>query len=328
MSAREIVDTEAAGLTTGSDTFAFEAVGTITQSWATSRRQLLVVLFLISSDVLLAAAAWQVAIVLQGIIGQGATPPLVLAALVPNTVVWIGLRASLGLYPGYGLGSVEELRRQTLALLATLTITLVFAFASQTGDLISRILIFGWTLNLLLMAPIARYCTKRTIMRAGLWGKPVVVFGARKDGALMLNVLQREWQLGFKPVGVFDNRLAPAGGVLEDVLYGGTLTDALAFAREHRVNTAIFAMPQTPREHLDRFVKLASSTFRHTIVVPDLAGSPIRTLPPRPGPPAGSPDPTQRFRGRYPLPSQRGHPSPSCRKYRTSLGFRTSGSAC
>jgi len=58
MSAREIVnDTEAAGLPTGSDTFAFDVVGTITKSWATSRRQLLVVLFLISSDVLLAAAA-------------------------------------------------------------------------------------------------------------------------------------------------------------------------------------------------------------------------------------------------------------------------------
>src|SRR5919112_6589845 len=143
MHAREIADTEAACLPTGSDAFASDAVGAIAKptkkTWATSQRQLLVVLFLISSDVLVASAAWQVAIVLQGILGQGETSPLVIAALLPNTVVWIGLRASLGLYPGYGLGSVEELRRQTLALLATLTITLVFAFASQTGDLLSRI---------------------------------------------------------------------------------------------------------------------------------------------------------------------------------------------
>src|SRR5215212_5593447 len=276
MYAREIVDTEAARLPTGSDAFASDVVGTISKPikkpWATSQRQFLVVLFLIFSDVLVACAAWQVAIALQGIFGQGETSPLVIAALLPNIVVWIGLRAALGLYPGYGLGSVEELRRQTLALLATLTITLVFAFASQTGASISRILIFGWILNLLLMAPVARYCVERAIMRAGLWGKPVVVFGARKDGARMLKVLQREWQLGFKPVGVFDNRLAPTGGVLEGVPYGGTLTEALALARERRVNTAIFAMPQTPREHLARFVELAGSIFRHTIVVPDLAG--------------------------------------------------------
>src|SRR5215212_7161325 len=119
MPTREIVDTEASCLPTVSDAFASDAVGTIakpiTKPWPTSRRQLLIVLFLVSSDVLLASVAWQVAIVLQGILGQGGTPPLVIAALAPNTVVWVGLRASLGLYPGYGLGSVEELRRQTLA---------------------------------------------------------------------------------------------------------------------------------------------------------------------------------------------------------------------
>jgi hypothetical protein len=78
--------------------------------------------------------------------------------------------------------------------------------------------------------------------------------------------------MGSNPISVFDNRVAPAGGVLEGVPYGGALTDALVLARERRVNTAIFAMPQTPREHPNRFVELASSTFRHTILVPDLAG--------------------------------------------------------
>jgi len=57
MTARGVVDTGAACLPIGSDTFASDAAGTVTKPWAMSLRQLLVVLFLISSDVLLASAA-------------------------------------------------------------------------------------------------------------------------------------------------------------------------------------------------------------------------------------------------------------------------------
>jgi len=224
------------------------------------------------SDILLALAVWQAAFVLQGTWGHSQLSEIAVVSMVPNVVVWVGLRASLGLYPGYGLSQVEELRRQTFALLATLTIISVFAFASQVGDSLSRLLLFAWSIGLLLLAPVARYFVKRAMMKAKLWCKPVVVLGARKTGARVLKVLQEEWQLGFKPVGVFDNRLAPTGGALEGVPYGGTLNDAVTLAREHQVDTAIFAMPHTRREHLARFVNLASNSFRHVIVIPNLDG--------------------------------------------------------
>jgi hypothetical protein len=79
---------------------------------------------------------------------------------VPNVAAWIGVRAALGLYPGYGLDQVEELRRQTYVLLATLTIITVFAFASQLGDSISRVFLLGWALGLLLVAPVVRHSVK------------------------------------------------------------------------------------------------------------------------------------------------------------------------
>jgi hypothetical protein len=58
---------------------------------------------------------------------------------------------------------------------------------------------------------------KRAMMKLGFWGKPVVVLGARQAGAHVIEVLRREWQLGFKPFAVFDNRVAPERGVS----YGG-----------------------------------------------------------------------------------------------------------
>jgi Undecaprenyl-phosphate galactose phosphotransferase WbaP len=38
------------------------------------------------------------------------------------------------------------------------------------------------------------------------------------------------------------------------------------------VDTAIFAMPRTRREHLAQFVNLASNSFRHIVIIPDLHG--------------------------------------------------------
>ena len=230
------------------------------------------VVILVFSDILLAFAVWPVAVVFQDALGRGQLTGIAAASIVPNAVAWVGLRAALGLYPGYGLDQVEELRRQTFALLATLAIIAVFTFASHAGDSLSRLMIFGWFLLLLLLAPVTRYFVKRILLQLGLWGKPVVVLGAQQTGAHVLKTLCREWQLGFKPVAVFDNRVAPTGGMLEGVPYGGTLNDAVAFARKHQVDTAIFDMPHTRREHLAEFVQLTSLTFRHVMVIPNLDG--------------------------------------------------------
>ena len=78
------------------------------------------VIVLVASDVLLALAMWGVAFVLQGVLGRWPLSAIAVANIVPNVVIWVWMRAALGLYPGYGLNRVEELRRQTYALLVLL----------------------------------------------------------------------------------------------------------------------------------------------------------------------------------------------------------------
>jgi capsular polysaccharide biosynthesis protein len=124
----------------------------------------MVVLGLFSSDVLLALAMWLVAFVLQGVLGRWPLSAIAIASIVPNVAAWIGVRAALGLYPGYGLDQVEELRRQTYALLATLTIITVFAFASQLSDSLPRPFLFAWALGLLIVAPVVRHYVKASLL--------------------------------------------------------------------------------------------------------------------------------------------------------------------
>jgi Undecaprenyl-phosphate galactose phosphotransferase WbaP len=242
------------------------------RNWAASGNRTLVVIALIGTDALLAIVLWLVAAMIQHVWGNGALTMIAMAGMVPNIVVWLGLRFLLGLYPGYGLGQVEELRRQTLVLFATLAISTVFAFASSTADSLSRMLLFGWILGLLFAAPIGRHGAKLAMEKLGLWGKRVVVLGAHEAGARVLEDLRREWQLGFRPIAFFDDRLAPTQRNLNGIPYGGTLTDAIAMGREHKIDTLIFAMPYTRRETLIKFVDLAKLNFSHVVVIPNLVG--------------------------------------------------------
>jgi multisubunit Na+/H+ antiporter MnhG subunit len=150
------------------------------------QRSFIVVASLVLSDALLALAVWEVTFLLRVALGLGLPSGATMAIVVPNTIAWVGVRAALGLYPGYGLGHVEELRRQTFALLATLAITTVFAFASEIVDSLSRLSLFAWALGLLVLAPVARYWVKRAMQRMGLWSRVLQVPSERLSLVFLL----------------------------------------------------------------------------------------------------------------------------------------------
>jgi Undecaprenyl-phosphate galactose phosphotransferase WbaP len=258
-----------------------------------ARRQWLVVLTLLLSDVLLAGLLWGLAVVLYGALGQG---PLLagtalLAYVATNTVVWVGMRALLSLYPGYGLNSAEELRRQTLATVAALAVVLVLAFGAQAGEQLSRLLVALNFAGCLLLTPLVRHLAKRAMAKAGLWGKPVVVLGAGEAGRQLVRTLKEEWGLGFDPSCVFDFPLtsrerafhnvlefplASGGRVSEGVprgeSRGESVVDALRRTERQGVDTVIFAMPHVRREDLVGYAEVGRRCFEHVVVIPNLGG--------------------------------------------------------
>jgi Undecaprenyl-phosphate galactose phosphotransferase WbaP len=192
--------------------------------------------------------------------------------MLPVITVWVGLRALLGLYPGYGLDPVEELRRHVYAVFATLSILAIFAVGSQVGDMFSRLLLFLVFLGLLLLTPFVQYFVKRGMKEVGLWGRPTVILSYKGTGTNTVNLLKRNWELGYDPVAVFHYRLDAMRESFEGVDHQQVLADVTDLARKHSVDTAIFAMPHTRREQLAKLVSLASVNFRHVLVIPNLSG--------------------------------------------------------
>lgn len=240
-------------------------------------RQRLVGVILIFSDVLLALLAWEVALVGQGLWEGSMLTELTIASVVPSVAVssvavWVGLRALLGLYPGYGLSQVEELRRQTYAVLATLAITAIFAVASGAEASIPRLALGFSCAVLLLLAPLARQFVKWRLMKVGLWGKQVIIFGSGQPVGRVATLLGKEWGLGYKPVAIFGGQPARDVKPFEATPDERSLADAMGLSQRHGVDTVVFAMPHTRREHLAKLVHWASFVFRHVTVVPNLDG--------------------------------------------------------
>jgi hypothetical protein len=104
-----------------------------------NRRQWMISATLVISEVLLALVLWKAASTLQGVWGRGALSEISIAAMLPVTTAWVGLRVFLGMYPGYGLDAVEQLRRHTHATFATLALLAISAVSFQI-DTLSRLL--------------------------------------------------------------------------------------------------------------------------------------------------------------------------------------------
>ncbi len=244
-------------------------------------RQWLVTISLILSDILLACLVWgATAYAIESTSERGPLSQVALISTVPVIAAWVGVRALLGLYPGYGLAPAEELRRHVYSVLSAMATTAIFAFGLSIGPLLSRRLIGLSFLALLFLSPLVRHLAKRGMVKIGLWGKSVVILGAGEAGKHLVRTLKGEWGLGYKPVAVFDFFVAPRGGVLEGVEYGGSVNDALDLARKRRIDTVIFAMPNVRRRHVAKFVDKASLYFRQVLVIPSVAGcitSPVTT---------------------------------------------------
>jgi len=236
-------------------------------------KQRLIPTVLILWDVLLALMIWDAAYVFQTIWGRGElSGGVAIVTMVPVVAVWIGSRALLGLYPGYGMDAVEGLRRHVYALLATLAVVAIFALGFQFGGLLSRLLLLSVFFGLLILAPPLQYFVRQGMKRVGLWGKPVVILSHRDAGTGITSLLKQNWELGYDPVAVFDFRLGGEDGSSEAMNHQKVLEGVVELAREKGVDTAIFAMPHTRREQLARLVGLASINFKHVVIIPNLSG--------------------------------------------------------
>jgi len=176
-----------------------------------------------------------------------------------------------GLYPGFGIDPIEELR------ILTYSSTIVFAILATASFLFkgpwdySRfVFLLSW-LMALLMVPVGRSMTKKYFGKKPWWGVPVMIIGAGDAGERVIKSLNQKPSIGLKPIVAIDDDSDKWGYLFHVPVIGG-LDIIPKLSEKLNIDHAIIAMPKVPRKRMKEIIQTYSKFFNNTTVIPDLFG--------------------------------------------------------
>jgi Undecaprenyl-phosphate galactose phosphotransferase WbaP len=113
---------------------------------------------------------------------------------------------AVGLYPGVGLSSLDELRFSSITTL--LWVALGLAANLPTTDNPSTVItMFAVVLSMALVTvPLFRYLVRKLVAGCRWWGQPVFIFGGGAEGAAVYRRLSHDPSRGLRPIGIIDDR--------------------------------------------------------------------------------------------------------------------------
>jgi Undecaprenyl-phosphate galactose phosphotransferase WbaP len=163
-------------------------------------------------------------------------PPGVYVELWPLIFLFPLAFAKWGLYPGFGLGAVEIVRRLSLASSFIYLSLAAINYALKVPHQYSRI---SFTLSLmftLVLAPLFRFVVLSLAQRWSWWGERCVILGSGPVAEQTVRSLRQALSLGFRPVAAVSLRGTPDRMEVEGIpLISGNVNLALAAATGVRV---------------------------------------------------------------------------------------------
>lgn len=127
-------------------------------------------------------------------------PELYQPLMLPVSAFFVTIYLIMGLYPGIGVGPVEELRRLSIGTTLGMLALMGLSFYLRNIDMWSRAVLGLTWFFLLVSVPLARKIFRRAAVRLRLWGVPVVVIGETAGVANIYKNLRRNRLIGLWPV--------------------------------------------------------------------------------------------------------------------------------
>lgn len=180
-------------------------------------------------------------------------------------VFWSVGAFAWGLLPAWGLCPVESLRRQVSLTAIAFAAVAVSLFLTKSGDQHSRFIIFLAFLLAVPLIPFVRMLAKRAMIRWGLWGIPVAIYGAGVAGRSIVRGLKEEPGQGYFPVCIFDDNPELMDCVIEGVPIRGK-TESIV----QDVPVAILAITQVDGGRIAELMEGALGHYLKVLVIPNL----------------------------------------------------------
>lgn len=181
-----------------------------------------------------------------------------------------------GLYPGYGLNDIERLRRVVTMTAVVFSCLIAWDYIVQQGQWSRGVLLGTWAVTTLLL-PITFFVLRAALVRARIWGTPLIIIGTGEDAERLILRLTESPKLGYVPAGILAVEHAEVGSSIADVPVLDTLKTAPFWART--VKTAAVALSD-----LDGAQTAAISAklpFPNVVILPDYLGLQATWVTPR-----------------------------------------------
>lgn len=188
---------------------------------------------------------------------------------LPLAVVCLLGFALVGLYPGPGMGAVEELRRVVLVASGFHALTLLL-FAYTGGVSLGMYLAIGLSWLLMAALPlIARAILRQAFAQRSWWGLPVVVVGGGATSGSVVDIVRENPGLDVKVVGYFDDGLSDA---FEDLPRLGSLADIDRVVARLGVRRALVTLADLAPDVIGQLLERHAATLHEIYVVPSPFG--------------------------------------------------------
>jgi Undecaprenyl-phosphate galactose phosphotransferase WbaP len=211
----------------------------------------------------LTLGVWLVFEARGALVGDHTIPKLATVVLP----AWLASAWLEGLFPGWGLSPVEQVRRTTRAVLIAFLLSTTVLYFTNAGNGWARIALLLSGVLALLSVLLVRWAMRRVLLRFGVWGEEVVVLGAGVTGATLVKNLLASPSFGLRPVMFLDDDSSLYGSSVYGVPIVGPIDLAANEAR------AVFvAMPSLSREALSKLLRGSLASVQRVLIVPDLVG--------------------------------------------------------
>jgi Undecaprenyl-phosphate galactose phosphotransferase WbaP len=198
--------------------------------------------------------------------------PLLYLALIPIVLIFLLIYKLWGLYPGIGLGPVEELRRQVTSTTIVFTAFTAFTFWVRTAEIYSRLVIaFSWIIAMLLL-PIGRWITRSVCVKLGIWGEPIAIIGNTSLGTKITDFLLSKPHLGFRPALIVEDAVQKSKSVaVIPTLILNHINSDVSDLKRRGIQTAIIIGRQLSDELNALILNEQVYEFKHLILISDLS---------------------------------------------------------
>lgn len=192
--------------------------------------------------------------------------------LLPMILLFLLAYAKGGLYPGFGLGAVETVRRLLLWTSFTFVVVAASSFALRAPHHYSRMaFVLAWAFALVLV-PLVRFAVLRWACRWSWWREPAVILGVGPQTRRAVRTLNSAVSIGYRPVAALTTDQSIAGTAIEGV----PVLDARRGGRELAAAGVRVAFVEDEGGVLENArIDFLYEYFRHVIVLRSLAEVPV-----------------------------------------------------